>query len=99
MLELIASKKCPVSSLWIRDAFKVTMDCDRFENLNFDSLECLSPNNLSDYDIEYLLDLILESKCKDLTLELTENVIPPDDEVFNHPLMQRVDKVVFHTRK
>jgi hypothetical protein len=77
----------------------VEMDLERFENFNFDSLECLSPNNLPDYYIEYLLDLILESKCKDLTLELTENVIPPDDELFNHPMMKRVDTVIFHTRE
>jgi hypothetical protein len=99
-LELIAYGKHPISSLSIRNTKDVKIDWQRFKNFNLDSLQYMRPNNLiEDYDIEHFLDLPLESTCKGITLGLIDNTDTSSYGFFDHPLLQRVERVIFHIRE
>jgi hypothetical protein len=98
-LELIASRQCPISLLTMLNTMDMDIDWDRFQNFNLDSLEHLRPGSLGDYDMDHFLDLPLHSKCKELTLELESNSEASIYEFFDHPLLQRVERMIFHTRE
>jgi hypothetical protein len=90
-LELISSRKCPIRSLRLNhygttEPFSIS----RFQNLNLGELQGLYFDLPSDYSRE-IIDLALQSKCKDMILETYYDSYSL--ELFKHKLLQQVDEV------
>ncbi|PVG01764.1 hypothetical protein CPB86DRAFT_812054 [Serendipita vermifera] len=97
-LELIASKGLPIESLSVRNEMAEEIFWKRFANLNLDSLQLISPYDLDDAMAERFFDLPLGAQCNNLTLSFTDGIDMPSGALLSHELMQRVEKVIFHTR-
>jgi hypothetical protein len=79
----------PIHFLQVYDTLVSDIDWNHFRGPDLRSLSKVSLVGLNDA-AQDLLDLVMKSECKELTLHSTMNSIPPTSAFVSHEVMQRV---------
>jgi hypothetical protein len=75
------------------------IDWGHFKGFNLNSLDCLSLYGLENQEIEFLLDLSLNSRSQEINLRFMNCYYLPSSTLFAHELLQRVRSMALEARE